>query len=81
MAEQLLQRDVTAGPVRARHDLQRDDRVAAELEEIVVHADAVDPERAAPDRRERHLRIRLGGDEPPLRGVDGMGACPTGGIG
>ena len=39
-------------------------RMAAELEEVVVHADAFDAEQLAPDRRQAALRIGRRRDEP-----------------
>ena len=51
MREELPQRDLEARGVRAGDDLDREDRVAAELEEVVVDADPLAAEHLGPDPR------------------------------
>ena len=47
--------------VQLRDDLDPDERVPAEVDEVVVAADALDPERPRPDRGDHLLRVALRG--------------------
>ena len=60
--EQKLGRQRNAGLIRAGHELNADDRVAAELEEVVVHADLLDAQHLGPDLRQLGLERRAGRD-------------------
>ena len=60
--EELLRRQMEAGLVRARNDLDAQDGIAAELEEVVVRADVGDAEHPGPDLRKRQF-VRGGGRE------------------
>ncbi|CAJ9795320.1 Uncharacterised protein [Burkholderia pseudomallei] len=53
--EQLLRRELDAALARARDHLQHENRIAAELEEVVVAADARRLQHVAPDLGERRL--------------------------
>ena len=58
VVEDVARRQADSRLRRARDDLQREDRVATELEEAVVNAHAADAQDAAPDVRELLLHRR-----------------------
>jgi hypothetical protein len=49
MLEEQPRRETQAGTGGASHDLHAEDRIAAQLEEVVVDADLVEPKHLAPD--------------------------------
>ena len=59
-----------AGGLRVGHDLQREDRVAAALEGVVVDADAIDAQHTRPDAAQQFFRARarrrVGADALPV---------------
>ena len=61
--EQLGHAELETGGACPGHDLQAQDGVAAQLEEVVVDADAVDADDVPPDAGERLLGRGAGGDE------------------
>jgi hypothetical protein len=67
--EQLLRRHAQPGSVRARDDLDAENRIAAELEEIVVNTDGRQLQHLLPDRREQHFPRRDGRRVWPRRTV------------
>ena len=67
--EDLLRRQPQAPPPCTRHHLQAEDRVAAEIEKVVVRADPLQPEHLAPDPGERLLGPAVGSHQlSPARG-------------
>ena len=66
LLEQLPRGDVAARPRGARDDLDRQDRVTAESEEVIVNADAVEPQHLGPDPGEQLFGRRSRRREPLL---------------
>ncbi len=61
------------GPAHARHDPGREQRVSAELEEVVVDADPIDADHVTPDPREQVLGRRARGHGSPFPSCGGLG--------
>jgi len=62
VVEQLARLDLPAGTRGASRDLQREDRIPAQLEEVVVNTDLADAENGRPRVGERALGGCSGGD-------------------
>ena len=56
--EDLLRREADARPLGPRNDLEAEDRITAELEEVVRHANSLEPQHVGPDAGEGCLDIR-----------------------
>src|SRR5438270_8999570 len=61
--EEALQRDVGHGVANPDHRLRREQRVAAEGEEVIVHTDALDAEQLLPNTCDLLLERRAWCDE------------------